>query len=113
MKKYTPAFSLILLIIGVMVILHHCTHQIEEVPTGAEHTPVSKYKIDSVANEVGLIRLHPELEHSECGLADDDFIEYARKRVDHRRQFQFMVFIGGTTMTGKRCYRRALIFYLK
>lgn len=80
-----------------------------------ERTPASwgEYEIDTVTNEVGLKRLYPDLAHSDCGLADDDFKKYVRKRIDHRRPFQFVVFIEGTTMIGKRCYKRALIFYLR
>ena len=116
MRNYTPVFALMLLITGVMVTLHYCTPQIgEEVSAWAEHTPVSqsRYKIDSVANEVGLVRLYPELERSECGLADDEFIEYAMNRVDHSRQFQFIVFIDGKPLVGGRCLRKAFIYYLK
>lgn len=80
-----------------------------------EHMPASlgKYAIDSVANEVGLIRLYPDAEHSGCGLAHDDFIEYAMNRIDYSRQFQFIVFINGKPLVGERCLRKAFIFYLK
>lgn len=116
MKKYTPVFSLVLLITGVMVTLHYCTPQVGDgVFDWVGHTPASwgKYKIDSIANEVGLIRLYPELDHSECGLADDDFIRYAMDRVDYSRKFQFIVFIPGKPLVGERCLRKAYLFYLK
>ena len=116
MKKYTPVFALILLITGVMVTLHYCTHKIgEEVSAWAEHTPASwgEYKIDTVTNEIALKKVYPNVEHSECGLADDSFIEYAMDRIDYSRQFQFVVFIDGKPLVGERCLRKAFIFYLK
>jgi len=72
-----------------------------------------KYKVESIANEVGLKRLYPNVGHSECGLSDEAFIKYVRERIDYRRQFQFMVFIPGRTLIGKRCLKKAFIFYLK
>jgi len=74
---------------------------------------VGKYKIDTVINEVSLKRLYPDAEHSGCGLSNDAFMKYARERIDYRREFQFMVFIGGKPLVGEYCLRRALIFYLK
>ena len=73
----------------------------------------SAYRIDTVANDPALKRLYPDAEHSECGLADDDFIKYARDRIDYRREFQFMVFISGKPLVGGKCYKRALMYYLK
>ena len=72
-----------------------------------------KYKIGLVMNEVSLKKLYPDAGHSECGLADDDFMKYARERIDYGRQFQFIVFISGKPLVGERCLRRAFIFYLK
>ena len=74
---------------------------------------VGKYKIDAVVNEVLLKKLYPDVGHSGCGLSNDAFMKYAREKIDHRRQFQFIVFIEGKPLVGERCWRRALIFYLK
>lgn len=107
------ALTLILFVVGIVFTLGQCVTlgDLEN----AEHIPTSwgKYKIDSVANEVLLKKRFPDAGHSECGLADDDFVKYARSKIDYRRQFQFIVFTEGKTMTGKRCLRTALIFYLK
>jgi len=72
-----------------------------------------KYKIESVANEILLQKQYPESNTSDCGLSNDDFIKYAMKRIDHKREFQFIVFVDGKPMVGTKCLRRALIFYLK
>ena len=72
-----------------------------------------KFGIDLVVNEVLLRELYPDLGHSGCGLGDDDFIQYARDRVDYTREFQFIVFVSGKPLVGEPCYRRALIFYIK
>lgn len=110
MNKYI-APTLILLVAGIVFTLEQCV----TLGDVEEHMPasLSEYKIDPVANEVLLKRLYPDAEHSDCGLSDDEFIKYVRERIDFRRKFQFVVFIEGTTMTGKRCLKRAFLFYLK
>ncbi|MCK4497507.1 MAG: hypothetical protein KAU24_04875, partial [Candidatus Aenigmarchaeota archaeon] len=50
---------------------------------------------------------------SGCGLSDDDFMKYARSKINYERPFQFIVFTKGNPLVGKRCFRTALIFYLK
>ena len=112
MNKYI-ALTLILFAVGIVFTLEQCSfnadiHSIMNTPR-----IVGKYVIDSVANEVLLKKLYPDAEHSECGLADDDFMKYAKDRIDHTRQFQFMVFIDGKPLVGERCWRGALIFYLR
>ena len=121
MNKYITS-ALILLVVGVMVAFHYCaTKPTEEKPitsgagSWATHIPasISKYKIEPVVNEVGLIKLHPEYNTSECGLSDEDFVRYARSKIDYERQYQFTVFTLGKPLVGERCLKTALIFYLK
>jgi len=113
MNKYI-AIALILLIIGVMVTFYCCI-SFGDFDDSGDNMPASwgKYKIESVANEPLLSRLYPECGTSECGLSDDDFIKYARDRIDRRRQFQFIVFIEGKPLVGEKCLRKAFLFYLK
>lgn len=70
--------------------------------------------IDPVANEPLLVEVWiPTEPLSGCGLSNDDFMKYARSKVNYERPFQFIVFTGGKPLVGKRCFRTALIFYLK
>lgn len=114
MNKYV-ALALILLVVTVMFTLGRCSLSMDKVNSWTEHVPASwgKYKIDTISNEVGLIRLYPESNASDCGLADDDFVKYARDRIDYRREFQFIVFVSGKPLVGERCLQKAFIFYLK
>ena len=79
-------------------------------------TPTSwgVFVIDSVANESLLAREWTSTEPlSGCGLSDDDFMKYARSKINYERPFQFIVFTRGKPMVGERCFRTALLFYLK
>jgi len=107
MKKCTIFF--LLLLIGCVTL-----SEIEKAAT-EDRLPASygKYKIESIANEVILRKMHPEYGMSECGLSDEGFMKYARERIDYKRQFQFIVFIEGKPLVGKRCLKKAYIFYLK
>jgi len=81
-----------------------------------EPTPTSwgVFVIDPVANELLLAKEWTPTEPlSGCGLSNDDFMEYARSKINYERPFQFIVFTGGNPLVGKRCFRTALIFYLK
>lgn len=70
--------------------------------------------IDPVANEPLLAKVWVPTEPlSGCGLSNDDFMKYARSRINYERPFQFIVFTEGKPLVGKRCFRTALIFYLK
>jgi len=70
--------------------------------------------IDPVANEPLLAKVWiPTEPLSGCGLSNDDFMKYARSKINYKRPFQFIVFTGGKPLVGKRCFRTALIFYLK
>lgn len=70
--------------------------------------------IDSVANEPLLAKVWTLTEPlSGCGLSNDDFVKYARSKINYKRPFQFIVFTEGNPLVGKRCFRTALIFYLK
>lgn len=112
MRKYYIAFVLLVLV-GVMLFMAECVRlsDVEEVPR--KPASVSNYQIESIANEVGLIKLYPESNTSDCGLTDKDFIKYVKERIDYRRKFQFVVFERGRTMTGKYCIKKAFIYYLK
>lgn len=103
---------ILILLVWCIVFLSQCKTLTEE-DFGKGRVSWGKYKIDTVVNEVGLKRLYPDVEHSECGLSNDAFMKYARERIDHSRQLQFIVFIEGKPLVGKRCWRRALIFYLR
>lgn len=70
--------------------------------------------INSVANEPLLAKVWTPTEPlSGCGLSDDDFMKYAMSKINYERPFQFIVFTKGNPMVGERCFRKALIFYLK
>ena len=70
--------------------------------------------VDPVANEPLLVSVWTPTEPlSGCGLSNDDFVKYARSKINYKRPFQFIVFTGGKPLVGKRCFRTALIFYLK
>lgn len=104
------ARTLMLLVVGIVFTLEQCSFDGD-----IDHMPASwsKYKIDTVANEPLLLRQYPESNVSGCGLSNDDFIKYARDRIDYGRQFQFIVFVSGKPLVGERCLRKAFIFYLK
>jgi len=73
-----------------------------------------KFIVVSVANELLLVkRWTPTEPLSGCGLSDDDFMKYAMSKINYERPFQFIVFTEGNPMVGKRCFRGALIFYLR
>jgi len=79
-------------------------------------TPTSwgVFIIDPVANEPLLAEVWTPTEPlSGCGLSDDDFMKYVRSKINYKRPFQFVVFTEGKPLVGKRCFRTALIFYLK
>ena len=105
MNKY---FLSILIFLVACVTLSELDESSENVTASS-----SKYLIESVANEPLLLRQYPGSTVTGCGLSNDDFIKYARERIDHNREFQFIVFISGKPLVGKVCYKRALIFYLK
>lgn len=72
------------------------------------------YVINPVANEPLLADVwEPTEPLSGCGLSNDDFMKYARSKINYERPFQFIVFTEGKPLVGKRCFRTALIFYLK
>jgi len=114
MRKFRIA-ALMLLVVLVTYMTRCVTLSELEKAANEDHLSASygKYYIDPVVNEVGLKRLYSDLEHSDCGLSDEAFMKYARERINYKRQFQFIVFLEGKPLVGKRCYRRALIFYLK
>ncbi len=72
-----------------------------------------EYDIQSISNDMGLVKIHAKELSSGCGLSGNDFIKYAHDRIDHSRSFQFIVFVSGKPLVGRKCYRKAFIFYLK
>jgi len=116
-KKYIT-LALILLVITVMIPLQFCSFKgfAKQVSTWEEHMPASwgNYKIDTIANEPLLISVWTPTEPpSGCGLANSDFMDYAKSKIDRTRKFQFIVFSDGKPAVGERCFRKAFIFYLK
>lgn len=116
MRKHI-AIALIFLVAVVMVALYYCSPPVTtEVSAWLEHMPASwgKYKINTVVNEVLLSSVWTPTEPlSGCGLSDNDFIKYATSKINHEREFQFIVFTDGKPLVGERCLRKAFIFYLK
>lgn len=103
-----------LVILLSFLLLIACGLNQREIDLSDVPTSWGTYVIDPVGNEPLLAKVWASTEPlSGCGLSDNDFVQYAMSKINYKRPFQFIVFTEGKPLVGKRCFRTALIFYLK